>query len=113
VCGALNLYYTTAASLTVPALRTGLLAAEQAGLLFGAVVDRSRDRAHIERLRSGADRDRSAVDRAVGILMAQRGCDEQQAFTVLEEAADAAGSDVASVAAKLVSTVAARAKNQR
>jgi hypothetical protein len=44
--------------------------------------------------------------------MAQRGCDQRDALAVLEEAADAVGTDVAAIAAKLVSTVAIRARKQ-
>jgi hypothetical protein len=59
VCGALNLYPATTAPLSAPAHLTTLLIAEQAGLLLGTVLARSRDQALIERLRTGADRDRS------------------------------------------------------
>jgi hypothetical protein len=111
-CGALNLYFGTSASLTPATHLTALLIAEQAGLLLGAVLERSRDRERIELLSTGADRGRSDIDRAVGILMAQRGCGLREALTVLEEAADAVGSDLSSVAAKLVSTVETRARNQ-
>jgi GAF domain-containing protein len=110
VCGALNLYPTTDAPVAAEDHLATLLVVEQAGILLGAVLDRGRDRARLERLRDGVDPDRSSIDRAVGILMAQRGCDQRQAHTVLEEAANAVGADVAAVAAKLVSTVAARAK---
>jgi hypothetical protein len=113
MCGSLNLYLTDGATLTPTTHLTALLVAEQAGLLLGAVLDRSRDRERIERLSAGTDRGRSDVDRAVGILMAQRGCDQYQALEVLREAADAVGSDLPAVAAKLVSTVAARAHRHR
>jgi GAF domain-containing protein len=112
MCGALNLYFATSEPSTSPVHLTTLLVAEQAGLLLGTVLDRSRNRARIERLHSGTGHDRSDIDRAVGILMAQRGCDQRDALTVLEEAADALGADMASVAAKLVSAVATRARNQ-
>jgi len=111
VCGALNLYVADEATLTPTTHLTALLVAEQAGLLLGAVLDRTRDREQIQRLSAGTDR--SDIDRAVGILMAQRGCDQQQALEVLREAADAVGSDLSAVAAKLVSTVAARAHRHR
>jgi GAF domain-containing protein len=113
VCGALNLYSTTHVSVTPQDHLTSLLIAEQAGLLLPAVLGRSRDRARIERLRDGNGADRASIDRAVGILMAQRGCDERQAYEVLEEAADAVGADLATVATKLVSTVATRARKGR
>jgi hypothetical protein len=109
VCGALNLYQTTDVAMTAEDHLSALLVAEQAGLLLGAVLARSRDRARLEGLRNGAGPWRRSVDRAVGILMAQRGCDERAALTVLEEVAATVGADMASVAAKLVSTVAARA----
>jgi GAF domain-containing protein len=112
VCGALNLYATTNAPSTPEDHLRTLLVAEQAGLLLGAVLDRSRDRARLERLRKGGGPARSSIDRAVGILMAQRGCDQREALTVLEEAADAVGVDLAAIAAKLESTVATRAKKK-
>jgi GAF domain-containing protein len=108
VIGALNMYPSTDAPLSRSAHLTAMLVAEQAGLLLRVVLDRNRDRVRIERLSAGTDRGRSDIDRAVGILMAQRACDQREALTVLEEAADAVGTDLASVAAKLVSTVATR-----
>lgn len=113
VCGALNLYFSRSAPLSPSSHLTALLVAEQAGLLLGAVVGRCRDRERIERLSSGTDRSRADIDRAVGILMAQRGCDHREALVVLEEAADAVGSDLAAVAAKLVATVETRARHHR
>lgn len=112
VIGALNMYPSTDTPLSRSVHLTAMLVAEQAGLLIGVVLDRNRDRARIERLSAGTDRDRSDIDRAVGILMAQRGCDQREALTVLEEAADAVGTDLVAVAAKLVSTVATRGKKQ-
>jgi GAF domain-containing protein len=112
VVGALNMYPATDTPLSRSVHLTTMLVAEQAGVLLGVVLDRNRDQARIERLRAGTESDRSDVDRAIGILMAQRGCEQREALTVLEDAADAVGTDVASVAAKLVSTVATRAKKQ-
>jgi hypothetical protein len=85
------MYFATNTPVTPPAHMTTLLVAEQAGLLLGTLLDRGRDQARIERLRSGVDRDGSDVDRAVGILMAQRGCDQRDALAVLEATADAVG----------------------
>jgi GAF domain-containing protein len=110
VFGALNIYRTTDAPTRPDDQLKALLVAEQASLLLGAVLDRSRDRARLERLVDAADPNRSGIYQAVGILMAQRGCDQREALSVLEEAADAVGADLAAVAAKLVSTVATRAK---
>jgi hypothetical protein len=112
ISGALNLYQVTAEPMTNHAHLTALLVAEHAGLQLRAVMDRSRYRAQVEELQRVAGSDRTDVDRAVGILMAQRGCDVKEAFVVLDEAAAALGADVTSVATKLVSTVAARAKAQ-
>jgi GAF domain-containing protein len=112
VTGALNMYFSTDAPLTPSAHLTTLLVAQQASLLLGTVLDRGREQARIERLLAGADRDGSDIDRAVGILMALRGCDQREAFAVLEATAEAVGAEVATVAGKLVSTVATRASSR-
>jgi GAF domain-containing protein len=110
VSGALNLYQVTAVPITRQAHLTALLVAEQAALVLGAVLDRCRYQEQVERLRQGPSGDRAALDRAVGIVMAQRGCGVEDAYAVLQKAAGAVGADLATVAAKLVSTVATRGR---
>jgi GAF domain-containing protein len=108
VIGALSLY-TAEVGLLTPDVQLGaLLVAEHAGLLLGAVLDRGRltDRAAdlSDALASGA-----SVNRAIGIVMAQRGCPAEEALEVLQQASTTLRAPLGEVAERLVRTISSRA----
>jgi len=112
VTGALNVYHATA-PLTRRAHLTTLLIAEHASLLLGTVLERMRHQDQLARLRHEDGCGHTAVvHRAIGIVMAQRGCNADQARAILTDAADALGTELLAVAVKLVSTVAIRNGHQ-
>jgi GAF domain-containing protein len=108
VIGALSLYTAEAGVLTPDVQLAALLVAEHAGLLLGAVLDRGRltDRAAdlSDALASGA-----SVNRAIGIVMAQRGCPAEEALEVLHQASTTLRAPLGEVADRLVRTISTRA----
>ncbi|MBB4694864.1 GAF and ANTAR domain-containing protein [Paractinoplanes abujensis] len=93
--GALSLYFDTTEAPGADHLLTAMALANQAELLLGEL--RRRDA-----LSSGA-----VIDRAIGVIIAQRGCGVQEAYTVLRDTAQRLGLDRQAVAGRLI-TVAAR-----
>jgi GAF domain-containing protein len=107
IVGALTVYAAEAHTFAPDVQLTTLLIAEHAGLLLAAVLDRGRlaglaaDLA--EALASG-----EAVNRAVGIVMAQRGCGAEEALDVLRQASSRLRVPLSEVADRLVTTIASR-----
>lgn len=105
--GALNLYADRPQAFTDDVPIIAMLVSDHAGLLL-----RVRLRQFTEderRARAGDDHGHGTdVERAIGIVMAQRGCPPQQALGHLREAATNLGVDVPAVAERLVRTVGGR-----
>jgi GAF domain-containing protein len=92
--GALSLYAEAPDGIAPPMLLTAMAIATQAEILLGEI--RRRDA-----LVEGA-----AVDRAVGVIIAQRNCGVQEAYAFLQDTAQRLGLDRRTVADRLVAAVA-------
>jgi len=95
--GALSLFVSTPGGINPELLLTAMAVVNQAELLLGELGRR-------EGLREGA-----TVDRAAGVIIAQRGCGVQEAYTVLLETAQRLGLDRRSVAERLIAAAARNA----
>jgi GAF domain-containing protein len=107
VIGTLNLYVGEPLVFTPDVQLAAMLVAEHAGLLLAAVLDRGR-RAGLtadltEALASG-----ESVNRAIGIVMAQRGCPAEEALEVLRQAAVTLHAPLHEVADRLVAAIGSR-----
>ncbi|TYB62312.1 GAF and ANTAR domain-containing protein [Nonomuraea sp. PA05] len=103
VIGALNMYApTTAETAFGPAARAAIArAAEHTELLLHAVVQAAR---HVEitgQLREALAH-RALIDQAIGILMGQRRCTADQAFTLIRRAGQTRNRSPAEVAADII-----------
>ncbi|WP_433725703.1 ANTAR domain-containing protein [Actinoplanes sp. CA-051413] len=96
--GALSLFVATPGGLDPELLLTAMAIVNQAELLLGELGRR-------EGLREGA-----TVDRAAGVIIAQRGCGVQEAYTVLRETAQRLGLDRRAVAERLIAAAARNAE---
>jgi GAF domain-containing protein len=106
--GALNLYSADADRFGADIGFTALLVAEHAGLLLASVLDRGRLAGLTAELTEALG-DGETVNRAIGIMMAQRSCSAEVALAVLRETAGRLHIPLATVAARLVDTVESRA----
>ncbi|WP_307872895.1 ANTAR domain-containing protein [Paractinoplanes ovalisporus] len=95
--GAMSLYFDAVGAPGADHLLTAMAVAGQAELLLDEL--RRRDA-----LGSGA-----TVDRAVGVIIAQRGCGVQEAYTVLRDTAQRLGLDREAVADRLIAVAARNA----
>ena len=95
--GALSLFVGTPGGIHPEWLLTAMALVSQAEVLLGELGRR-------EGLREGA-----TVDRAVGVIIAQRGCGVQEAYTVLQETAQRLGLDRRAVAERLIGAAARNA----
>jgi GAF domain-containing protein len=104
VIGALNLYAGEPNAFSADVQLAAMLVAEHAGLLLATVLDRGRlaglaaDLA--DALASG-----ESVNRAIGIVMAQRGCRGEEALDVLLQASVTLRAPLHEVADRLVSAI--------
>lgn len=105
---ALNLFGADGESLDGDIPVIAMLLADQAGLLLRLRLRQHSQDDLIAQVSTVVDGDTS-IDRAVGIVMAQRGCPPDQALRHLHEAATNLGVGLGTVAARLVRTVADRA----
>ena len=112
VVGAVNIYAVQPDRFPPDVELTTMLLAEHAGLLIAGVLDRSR-RADRNAELTAALGDGEAVNRAIGIVMAQRGCPAEQALAVLSQASNTLRLPLAAVAERLVDTIASRAMPPR
>ncbi|MFI5911152.1 ANTAR domain-containing protein [Dactylosporangium sp. NPDC051541] len=106
--GALTVYAAESGRFTTDVGLTTMLVAEHAGLLLSAVLDRGRRASVHEELTSAlteALTDGETVNRAVGIMMVQRGCSAEAALDVLRGTAARLGLPLTTVAERLVETV--------
>ena len=97
--GALSLFVGPPGAIHPEWLLTAMALVSQAEVLLGELGRR-------EGLREGA-----TVDRAVGVIIAQRGCGVQEAYTVLQETAQRLGLDRRAVAERLIAAAARHADN--
>jgi ANTAR domain-containing protein/GAF domain-containing protein len=95
--GALSVYSARAEGIDPDLLLTAMALANQAEVLLGELSRR-------EALSEG-----SVVDRAAGVIIAQRGCGAQEAYTVLQQTAQRLGLDRRTVAERLIAAVARNA----
>jgi hypothetical protein len=95
--GAVSIYPDHSGDLNPETLLTAMALAGQAEVLLGELHRR-------EALTEGAE-----VDRAVGVIIAQRGCGVQEAYAILEESAQRLGLDRGTVATRLVAAAARNA----
>ncbi|GAA2630581.1 hypothetical protein Adu01nite_42220 [Paractinoplanes durhamensis] len=94
--GAVSLYLDRAGALGPDPLITAMALVNQAEVLLGEL--RRRDETSTD----------ATVDRAVGVIIAQRGCGVREAYDVLTETAQRLGIDRHAVADRLVAAAAAR-----
>ncbi|WP_433793729.1 GAF and ANTAR domain-containing protein [Actinoplanes sp. CA-252034] len=92
--GAVSIYPDRGGDVDPEVLVTAMALAGQAEVLLGELHRR-------EALTEGAE-----VDRAVGVIIAQRGCGVQEAYAVLQESAQRLGLDRGTVATRLVAAAA-------
>jgi transcriptional regulator with GAF, ATPase, and Fis domain len=102
--GALNLYGETPNALAEDVPIVAMLVADHASLLLRVRMQQIVELAPATDVAVGD----AAVERAVGIVMAQRGCPPSQALRHLHEAADKLGVGLPLVAERLVRTVSDR-----
>jgi hypothetical protein len=95
--GALSLFGTTPGGIDPELLLTAMAVVNQAELLLGELTRR-------EGLSEG-----TTVDRAAGVIIAQRGCGVQEAYTVLRETSQRLGLDRRTVAERLIAAAARNA----
>ena len=107
IVGALSLYSGEVDQFSPEVELTAMLLAEHAGLLIGGVLDRSRHNSQSADL-AAALADGATLNRAVGIVMAQRSCGPQQALDVLHSASATLRVPLGAIAERLVDTVASR-----
>lgn len=84
ILGALNLYSRQADSFPAETVSLGELLAAQAGMATQVAASFFRHRDLGEQMRQ-AMQSRAVIEQAKGVLMATRGCDEEQAFALLVE----------------------------
>ena len=96
--GAISVYPEQAGELEPAVLVTAMALAGQAEVLLGELHRR-------EALTEGAE-----VDRAVGVIIAQRGCGIQEAYAILQESAQRLGLPRGAVAGRLVAAAARNAE---
>jgi GAF domain-containing protein len=107
VIGALNLYAGEPNVITPDVQLAAMLVAEHAGLLLAAVLDRGR-LAGVAADLSDALASGDTVNRAIGIVMAQRGCRAEDALEVLRQASVTLHAPLYEVAERLVTAIASR-----
>jgi transcriptional regulator with GAF, ATPase, and Fis domain len=105
ILGALNLYADQAFGEEVPIL--AMLVADHASLLLRVRLRQLTQDQLLAQVSDVAAGD-TAVERAIGIVMAQRGCPPEQALRHLHEAATHLGVGIPALAQRLVRTVADR-----
>jgi GAF domain-containing protein len=107
VIGALNLYAGEPQAFSPDVQVAAMLVAEHAGLLLAAVLDRGR-LAGLAADLSDALGSGETVNRAIGIVMAQRGCRAEDALDVLLQASVTLHAPLHEVADRLVSAIGGR-----
>ncbi|MGX1778719.1 GAF and ANTAR domain-containing protein [Nocardia brasiliensis] len=106
--GALSLYSNHTHTFTAQLRQDAALTAEHIGILLAAGIDAARQAALTTQLRA-ALASRSTIDQALGILMAERRCTRDAAFTVLRDRSQRSNTRVADLAAEIIEAVTGRA----
>lgn len=101
LAGALNFYARTSRAFDDTAIRLARIFAEDTAIALAGLQLYDATRTVAERLRS-ISRRRAVVEQAKGIIMSDRGCTAEQAFSVLLEEARGSGYRVRDAAARLV-----------
>lgn len=107
VLGALTLHAQCPESLTGEVPVIAMLLADHASLLLRVRIRQLAEEALLAQVSDGSES--GTVERAIGIVMAQRGCAPDQALRHLHDAATNLGVGVSTVAERLVQTVSSRA----
>jgi transcriptional regulator with GAF, ATPase, and Fis domain len=107
VIGALNLYAAQPHAFSPDVQLATMLVAEHTGLLLAAVLDRGRLTGLAADL-SAALASGETVNRAIGIVMAQRGCRAEEALEVLQQASTTLHAPLHEVADRLVNAIGSR-----
>lgn len=105
--GALNLYVLDTEGLTPDAQDIVACFAELAAILLSAFVRQGRDAELAAQLRE-ALASRSIIDQAIGVIMAQRGCDAEHALAVLRTASQQRALKLRDIAANIVTGISGR-----
>ncbi len=101
--GALTVYLDRPGPVAPGALITAMALAGQAEVVLGEVLQRdTRERLTTDQIK--ALRAEAAVDHAVGVIIAQRGCDPTEAYAVLHETAERLDVPASVVAKRLIET---------
>jgi len=103
--GALNLYADTVAAFNDETPTIAMLVADHASLLLRIRLRRTSQDELLSQVQQGGD---ASVERAIGIVMAQRGCSPDKALHHLYDAATHLGVGLSEVAHRLVRTVSDR-----
>lgn len=102
--GVLNCYSTRPAAFTGEARRSARLVADYIEVLLTTHL-RHLDQVRLTEQLRQALTTRATIDQAIGILMAQRQCDAEQAFALLRQASNRANTRLRDVAARVVASV--------
>lgn len=102
--GGLNLYSPVQHTFTEAEIKHAAAFARQAATSL-AIVLRHADQVKLEDQLHDALATRGVIDQALGIVMAQRGCNAAEAFTVLREASQHRNRKVHEIAAELIETI--------
>jgi GAF domain-containing protein len=105
--GALNLYADRPTGFVDETPIIAMLLAEHASLLLGVRLRQAELEEKLARA-GGTDQGGVSVERAVGIVMAQRGCTPEKALDHLHDAASTLGVQLTDVAQRLVTSVSGR-----
>jgi transcriptional regulator with GAF, ATPase, and Fis domain len=107
ILGAFSLYATRPTSFADETPVVAMLVAEHAGLLLGVLLRQVNleEKLALAGEITSTDAD---IERAIGIVMAQRGCSPEKALDHLHQAATTIGVQLTDVAQRLVLSVAAR-----
>ncbi|AFU00020.1 GAF and ANTAR domain-containing protein [Nocardia brasiliensis] len=108
VLGALSLYSNHVHTFTAQLRQDAALTAAHIGVLFAVGIEAARQAALTDQLRA-ALASRSAIDQALGVLMAERRCTRDAAFTVLRELSQRRNIRVAELAVEIIEAITGRA----
>ena len=107
VCGALNVYSGTAQAFGAEQRRKAEMFAIQASAVLTVALRQAKQAQLTDQLRE-ALATRSGIDQALGILMAQQGCDPETAFSILRDTSQHQNRKLRHVAGDIVEAVSGR-----
>ncbi|MEU0876444.1 GAF and ANTAR domain-containing protein [Nocardia brasiliensis] len=106
--GALSLYSNRPHTFTPELRGDAALTAEHIGVLLAVGIDTARQAALAEQLRA-ALASRSAIDQALGMIMAEKRCTRDAAFALLRDRSQRSNIRIADLAADIIESVTGRA----